>query len=94
MCFGPLHAVLSATLAEGVAAGELRELAGGSVMLAMTGVNVFYFMSAPFTREISGRDPREPEMLARQRITLLDFAATVLFANPEQGRALAVSLLP
>jgi hypothetical protein len=58
-------------------------------VLALTGVNVFYFISTPFFREISGKDPRDPELLARQRRVLLEFAATALFADPEGGRALA-----
>jgi TetR/AcrR family transcriptional regulator len=89
ICFGPLHKVLTETLAEGMRSGELRALESGAVLLSLTGVNVFYFMSGPFFREISGRDPREPDMLARQRIALLDFASTVLFSDPEQGRQYA-----
>ena len=69
-----------------MASGELRRLEPGQVVLALTGVNVFYFISAPFFREITGRDPRDPDMLDLQRAALLDSAATVLFADPEQGR--------
>ena len=92
LCFRPLHQVLSATLAEGVRSGELRPIEPGTMVLSLTGVNVFYFMSAPFFREISGKDPRDPAMLARQRGVLLDFASTVLFSDPEQGRRLAAAL--
>lgn len=92
ICFGPLHAALCATLAEGMARGELRRQEPGPVILSLTGANVFYFISAPFYREIAGRDPRDPDLLARQRITLLDIAASVLFSDPDQGRRLAQSI--
>ena len=93
ICFGPLHGILCETMAEGIRAGELRDQPLGSVLLSLTGVNVFYFISAPFFRELFGQDPREPERLARQREVLLDLAATVLFADPDQGRLLAQALL-
>jgi TetR/AcrR family transcriptional regulator len=89
ICFAPLHAALCATLGEGMASGELRSQDPGCAVLALTGANVFYFMSAPFFREISAKDPRAPDMLARQRIALLDIAATTLFSDPVQGRTLA-----
>ena len=92
ICFGPLHLALGETLAEGMARGELRQVDPGTVLLSLIGANVFYFMSGPFSREISGRDPRDPVLLARQRATLLDIAATALFFDPEQGRSLALRI--
>jgi len=93
VAFGPLHASLLENLQAGMASGELRALEPGPTIVALTGANVFYFMSAPFFREIAGREPREPELLARQRIALLDLASTVLFADPARGRALAAGIL-
>jgi TetR/AcrR family transcriptional regulator len=92
ICFGPLHAALCATLAEGIASGELRPQEPGPVVLSLTGANVFYFISAPFLREIAGKEPRDPDLLARQRVTLLDFAASVLFSDPALGRRLAMRI--
>jgi TetR/AcrR family transcriptional regulator len=93
LCFKPLHAALCAAVEDGMASGELRRLEPGRVVLGLTGVNVFYFISAPFFREITGRDPRDPDMLDLQRAALLDSAASVLFADPEQGRSLARRIL-
>jgi TetR/AcrR family transcriptional regulator len=93
LCFGPLHAALCALLAEGAARGELRPLEPGPVLQCLTGNNVFYFISAPFSRVMTGRDPREPAMLERQRAALLDSAATLLFSDPRQGRLLADRIL-
>ena len=93
ICFAPLHAALVATLDAGMASGELRRLDPGHAVLSLTGANDFYFISAPFFREITGRDPRDPAMLARQRPALLDFAATILFSDPAAGRTLAQRIL-
>ena len=87
--FGPVSRAFAAVLAEGAAAGEFRAVDPGTVIHPLLGGNVFYFISAPFFREITGKDPRDPALLARQRGALLDAAATLLFADPEQGRALA-----
>jgi len=93
VAFGPLHAALLDTFAQGMASGELRPLEPGPVITALTGANVFHFLSAPFYREITGLEPRAPERLALQRVALLDLASTVLFNDPGEGRALGARLL-
>jgi len=93
ICFHPLHEALCAVLEQGMAAGELRPVDPAVAVLSLTGGNVFYFMSAPVFREIAGRDPRDPERMARQRAGLLDFAASALFLDPEAGRRLALRIL-
>ena len=93
LCFGPLHVMLGAALAEGMDRGELRVQAPGPVLMSLIGTNVFYFMSGPVFLELSGRDPRDPDRLAQQRAALLELAATVLFADPEHGRRLAAAVL-
>jgi len=92
IAFGPLQARLAAVIGEGIAAGELRSLDPGPAIGALTGANVLYIIYAPFHRELDGLDPREPAMLARQRAALLDHAASVLFADPGQGRRLAARI--
>ncbi|MDR3672726.1 MAG: TetR/AcrR family transcriptional regulator [Holophaga sp.] len=93
LCFGPLHAALHALYAQGMATGELRRLEPGPVLLSLIGANVFYFISAPFYREMAGQDPRAPRQIARQRAALLDSAATLMFADPAHGRQLAGRIL-
>jgi TetR/AcrR family transcriptional regulator len=93
ICFAPLHHLLCATLAEGIQTGELRDQPPGPVVLSLVGANVFYFMSAPVFREIAGADPRDPECLVKQRATVIDMAATVLYSDPEQGRRIGLALL-
>lgn len=91
--FGPLHQLMHRRHGEGVAAGELRPDDPAQVFLALIGMNVFYFMSAPMFREITGADPREASALARQRAGMVEFAARLLFADPGQGANAARAVL-
>ena len=91
--FGPLHAQVCATLEEGIRSGEFRSLDPAQTALSLTGANVFYFIAAPVLAEMTGRDPREPELLAQRRAAILDHAVSLLFADREAGRTLARTLL-
>ncbi|HEX9081172.1 MAG TPA: TetR/AcrR family transcriptional regulator [Holophagaceae bacterium] len=91
--FGPLHAVVCRTLEEGVRSGEFQPLEPSHMALSLAGANLFYFLSAPVFSEITGRDPRDPELLARRRSAILDHAASLVFADREAGRALARKVL-
>jgi TetR/AcrR family transcriptional regulator len=91
--FGPLHVTLRRVHGEGVAAGELRPDDPAQVFLALVGMNVFYFMSAPMFREITGADALEPAALVRQRADMVGFAAGLLFADPIRGAAAARTVL-
>ncbi|BDU73930.1 TetR/AcrR family transcriptional regulator [Mesoterricola silvestris] len=93
IAFRPMHAALTAALAEGARSGELRDQDPEPVLVSLTGANTFYFISAPFYREITGLDPRDPGRMARQREALLDFAASILFTDPAQGRLVAARVL-
>lgn len=92
LAFGPLFAALREVLEEGMASGELRRQEPGPVLMALTGTNVFYFIAAPVFRELTGKDPRDPAMLIRQRAALLDLAATALFSEPGRGRDAALRI--
>ena len=93
LCFGPVHQLLCAALAEGIRTGELRDQEPGPVALSLTGANVFYFISAPVYQAMTGLDPRDPARIEQQRAALVGQAATVLFSDPEQGRRTACALL-
>jgi len=93
LCFGPVHRLLCAALAEGIRSGELRDQEPGPVALSLTGANVFYFISAPVYQAMTGLDPRDPARIEQQRAALAGQAATVLFSDPEQGRRQARALL-
>jgi TetR/AcrR family transcriptional regulator len=91
--FGPLYHALRRVYEEGVRSGELRPGDPGQAFLAVIGMNVFYFISAPMFREITGADPRELAAVTRQRAAMVAFAAGLLFADPQRGEAAAASTL-
>ena len=91
--FGPLHAQVCATLAEGIRSGEFRALDPAQTALTLTGANVFYFIAAPVLAEVADRDPREPDMLRLRRAAILDHAAALLFEDRAAGQAMARALL-
>lgn len=93
LVFQPLHRRIGELMREGVASGQLRAVDPGAAIVSLTGSNVFYFVSAPVFRELTGVDPREPAWLARQRAALLDFAASILYTDPAAGRTLAAAIL-
>jgi TetR/AcrR family transcriptional regulator len=83
--FGPIHQTLRRVHGEGVAAGELRPDDPAQVFLALVGMNVFYFMSAPMFLEIARANPLEGTALDQQRADMVRFAASLLFADPVRG---------
>jgi TetR/AcrR family transcriptional regulator len=91
--FTPVHQALARVFRDGLDAGELRPGDPDQVFKALTGINVFYFISAPAYREIDGEDPRDAAQVARQRGHMLGVAATLLFADPRGGDAAVRALL-
>jgi TetR/AcrR family transcriptional regulator len=91
--FGPMYQALYEVHREGRACGELGAGDPEQIFLALIGMNVFYFISAPVFHELSGTDPRSPAALLRQRAGMLGFAAAALFADPARGAAAAQALL-
>ena len=91
--FSPLHHAVCHTLEEGIGTGEFQPMDSAQTALSITGANVFYFISAPVFREMTGHDPRQPDMLAQRRLGILDLAVSVLFADRKRGRKLAQAIL-
>jgi len=48
----------------------------------MVALVVFYFISAPMMKSVTGSDPLTPRKIAERRAAVLDFIATVLFQRP------------
>jgi TetR/AcrR family transcriptional regulator len=90
--FRPLNLAIGRTLGEGMACGEFLPSNPSQTSLSLQGANIFYFQTTPVFREMTGRDPRDPELVALRRTAFLDMAALVLFADREAGRALARTL--
>src|SRR6266567_4717791 len=61
--FKPLLQELSQVLMRGAAEGQFRELDPIQFVVSLTGINVFYFISAPIQSSMGGADPFSPERL-------------------------------
>jgi len=87
--FKPMLSLYQAQAREGIANGELIDVDWMQFMLAGFGANVFYFLSAPVWRLISGEDLLTPDALAHRRKTLLDFLGQTIFRDRQHGAELA-----
>jgi hypothetical protein len=60
--------------------------------LASLGANVFYFLSAPIWRLVTGDDPLTVEALAARRKLIVEFLGQALFKDRQHGAALAAKV--
>jgi TetR/AcrR family transcriptional regulator len=92
--FKPLLMELRKVLTEGTESGVFRKLDPVQFAVSMTGINVFYFISAPIHGDIGGAgDPFSKERLQARRASAADMLASTLFVDAEQGRKLAASVV-
>lgn len=87
--FAPLLAMYESILREGIGSGELIQVDGMQIQLAMLGANVMYFLSAPMYQLIMATEPFAPEALAARRKALLEFLGQALFQDRKHGAELA-----
>jgi TetR/AcrR family transcriptional regulator len=87
--FAPLLAMYESILREGIGSGELIQVDGMQIQLAMLGANVMYFLSAPMYQLIMATEPFAPEALAARRKALLEFLGQALFQDRTRGAELA-----
>jgi len=83
--FQPLYVKLSAVIREGVARGEFRAVDPQQFIPSMVALVVFYFISAPMMKSVSGVDPLTPEKIIERRAAVLDFISAVLLQR-SKGR--------
>ena len=86
--FQPLYRRLSEVIREGIAAGEFRAINPMQFVPSMVALVVFYFISAPMMKSVTGLDPLTPRKIAERRVAVLDFISAALFVpkpNALQG---------
>jgi TetR/AcrR family transcriptional regulator len=81
--FQPLYMKLSAVILQGVVSGEFRAIDPQQFVPSMVALVVFYFISAPMMKSVSGVDPLTPEKIVERRAAVLDFISAVLLQRPE-----------
>jgi TetR/AcrR family transcriptional regulator len=82
--FQPLYVKLSAVIREGVARGEFRAVDPQQFIPSMVALVVFYFISAPMMKSVSGVDPLTPEKIIERRAAVLDFISAVLLQRSKR----------
>jgi len=84
--FQPIFANLQELLREGQQAGEFRRVDPVEFIPSMIAVVVFYFITAPITRVMTGEDPFSPAHLATRRKAIEDFVSHALFVPERHPR--------
>ena len=90
--FEPTLIMYRAMVREGIASGELIDADWLQIQLATLGANVFYFLSAPIWRLVTGDDPLLVEALAARRKSIVEFLGQALFKDRQHGAALAAKV--
>jgi TetR/AcrR family transcriptional regulator len=90
--FEPVLIMYRSMVGEGIESGELIEADWLQIQLATLGANVFYFLSAPIWRLVTGDDPLAVEALATRRKFIVEFLGQALFRDRQHGAALAAKV--
>jgi len=90
--FEPVLVMQRAMMREGISSGELIEADWQQMQLASLGANVFYFLSAPIWRLVTGDDPLAVDALVARRKYLVEFLGQALFKDRQHGAELAAKV--
>lgn len=85
--FQPIFLHIAELLREGQQAGEFRRVDPVEFIPSMIAVVVFYFITAPITRVMTGEDPFSPARLATRRKAVEDFVSHALFVPARHPRS-------
>ena len=77
---------------QGIATGEFRAVDPIQFAPSIAAINVHYFVIAPVSRVLFGRDPFAAEAINQRRAAVLDFVAASLFTDREAGARLAAEI--
>jgi len=83
--FRPLNDRLMATIRDGMARRELRQVDPRQTALTVVAMTVFYFAAAPVLTELWRCDPLTPARLAARRAAVIDFLEQGLFASARRS---------
>jgi len=89
----PTIAKFGKTIVEGIESGELRKVDWIRALGAILGANANYFLTAPIFKIALETDPLSRRALEAQRSGIVEFWATALFVDPEQGAKAAALVL-
>ena len=88
----PIAIRVTELIQQGIASGEFRKVDPVQFAPSIAAINVHYFLVAPMTRVLFGREPYAPEAINLRRAAVLDFVAACLFTDREAGVKLAAKI--
>jgi TetR/AcrR family transcriptional regulator len=91
--FRPMMPRVMDLFAEGKRSGELIQVDEWQMMYAALGANVFYFLSAPVMRIMTGSDPLERGAMEKRRKAAVEYLGQTIFADREHGARVAARVL-
>jgi TetR/AcrR family transcriptional regulator len=74
--FQPLYARLSSVIREGIGSGDFRPINPMQFVPSMVALVVFYFISAPVMKTVTGVDPLSAKSISERRAAVVDFIST------------------
>lgn len=91
--FRPHMFRLNQLLAEGKRTGELIDADEWQIMNSALGANVFYFLSAPVSRILTGEDPLARSAMEQRRKLAIEYLGLALFTDRKYGAEVAARVL-
>ena len=82
--FQPIFVNLAGLLREGAECGQFRRVDPMQFIPSMISVIVFYFITEPILKVMTGADPMSPDRLAQRRAAVVDFISGALL-TPESS---------
>ena len=91
--FRPHMLRLNELLAEGKRTGELIDADEWQIMNSALGANVFYFLSAPVSRILTGEDPLTRSAMQERRKLAIEYLGLAIFTDRKHGAEVAARVL-
>lgn len=91
--FRPHMFRLNELLVEGKRTGELIDADEWQIMNSALGANVFYFLSAPVSRILTGADPLTRDAMELRRKLSIEYLGLAIFTDRKHGAEVAARVL-
>jgi len=91
--FRPMNECFLQVASDGMASGELIAADATQMIQAALGANVFYFLSAPMWRLMTGEDNFSHAAIAKRRKSLVEYLGQSVFQDRELGARMAAEVL-
>jgi TetR/AcrR family transcriptional regulator len=91
--FRPLWLMMDRVIEDGIASGELVPVDPMQMRSAVLGANLNYFLSAPLSQLVYGKDPMERGALEFRRQAAVEYLGLTIFTDRQHGARVAARIL-